>query len=88
MKQIFIVIIIFFLITWFQNVEDNKYKKKRYTFYEKYKLPIFVSALVGLVLSYCDKFCENIFTQNLSNNIKKIKPNINDQQIYIDPSPF
>ena len=88
MKQIIIVIFIFLLITWYQNIEDNKYKKNRYTFYEKYKFPIFVSALVGLVLSYSDYFCKNISIQNVSNHIIKIKPNINDQQIYIDPSPF
>jgi hypothetical protein len=85
MKEVIIVIITFFLIYWFQNIEDNKYKKNRYTFYEKYKYPIFVSALVGLILSYCDYFCEKSF---ITENIKKIKPNIKDQQIYIDPSPF
>jgi hypothetical protein len=78
MKQFIVIAIIFFLIYWFQNIEDTKYKRNRLTIYEKYKYPIFVSALVGLVLSYYD----------ISETIKKIKPNIKDQQIYIDPSPF
>jgi hypothetical protein len=78
MNQVIVIAIIFFLIYWFQNIEDTKYKKNRITFYEKYKYPVFVSALVGLVFSYC----------NVSETIKKIKPNIREQQIYIDPSPF
>ena len=84
MKQIIIIVLTFILILWFQSIEDNKYKKQRNNIYEKYKYPIFVSALVGLVMSYSDYFCMN----TIQNIPKKLKPNVLEQQIFIDPSPF
>ena len=97
MKEIIIVLLSFILILWFQNIEDYKYKKNRYTLYEKYKYPIFVSAIIALILSSCSFFTIN--TENIIlpkslpiiekiQSINKIKSNIFDQQIYIDPSPF
>ena len=93
MKEIIIVLISFILILWFQNIEDYKYKNNRYSLYEKYKYPIFVSAIIGLILSSCSFL--NISTPVISTpiiekiqSINKIKSNIFDQQIYIDPSPF
>jgi len=89
MKEIIIVILTFFIILWFQSTEDNKYNKKRDTTYEKYKYPIFVSSIVGLILSYSSYFCEIKSINSIQEIIpKKIKSNILEQQIYIDPSPF
>ena len=89
MKEIIIVILIFCVILWFQSTEDNKYNKIRKTTYEKYKYPIFVSSIVGLILSYSNYFCQMNSNNSLREIIpKKIKSNILDQQIYIDPSPF
>jgi hypothetical protein len=93
MKEIIIVLLSFILILWFQNIEDYKYKKNRYTLYEKYKYPIFVSAIIALILSSCSFFTHNTFIKilpNIEKNplINKIKSNILDQQIFIDPSPF
>ena len=89
MKEIIIVILIFCVILWFQSTEDNKYNKIRKTTYEKYKYPIFVSSIVGLILSYSNYFCK-INSSNVLHTFipKKIKSTILDQQIFIDPSPF
>jgi hypothetical protein len=92
MKEIIIVLLSFILILWFQNIEDYKYKKNRYTLYEKYKYPIFVSAIIALILSSCSFINHNTIKSlpiiEMKPIIHKIKSNILDQQIYIDPSPF
>ena len=49
-KQLLIVIITFLTITWFQKCDDKKNNKIRKTLYEKYKLPLLVSSIVGLLL--------------------------------------
>jgi hypothetical protein len=49
-KQILIISFVFLTILWFQNMEDKKYNKERKTLYEKYKFPILVSAITGLLL--------------------------------------
>ena len=88
MKEIIIVLLSFISILWFQNIEDYKYKKNRYTLYDKYKYPIFVSAIIALILSSCSFFTQNTLKIETKPLINKIKSNIFDQQIYIDPSPF
>ena len=49
-KQLLIVIITFLTIMWFQKCDDKRNNKIRETFYEKYKLPLLVSCIVGLLL--------------------------------------
>ena len=49
-KQLLIVIITFLTIMWFQKCDDKRNNKIRKTFYEKYKLPLLVSCIVGLLL--------------------------------------
>jgi hypothetical protein len=49
-KQLLIVLITFLLILWFQRCDDKKNNKIRKTLYEKYKLPLLVSSIVGLLL--------------------------------------
>jgi hypothetical protein len=49
-KQLLIVLITFLLILWFQKCDDKKNNKIRKTLYEKYKLPLLVSSIVGLLL--------------------------------------
>lgn len=49
-KQLLIVFITFLLILWFQKCDDKKNNKIRKTLYEKYKLPLLVSSIVGLLL--------------------------------------
>ena len=57
-KQFLIIGITFFLILWFQNCEDAKNKKERTSFHDKYKLPLLVAALLGLILNFSDIFLD------------------------------
>jgi len=51
-KQLIIVIIVFLVFLWFQNNDDKKHNRKRLTLFDKYKLPLLVSAIIGLILNY------------------------------------
>ncbi len=51
LKQILIVGVCFLIILWFQNKEDVKNKRERTSFYDKYKFPLLVSSIVGLILN-------------------------------------
>ena len=51
LKQLIIIAGTFLVILWFQNVDDRKHNKTRDTFYEKYKVPILVSAIIGFVIN-------------------------------------
>ena len=62
-KQFLIIGTTFFLILWFQNCEDAKNKKVRTTIHEKYKLPILVAAILGLILNFNDIFMNNSSSQ-------------------------
>lgn len=46
------MIITFLIILWFQNNEDKKYNKTRVSIYDKYKLPLLVSSIIGLILNF------------------------------------
>ena len=46
------MIITFLIILWFQNNEDKKYNKIRMSQYDKYKLPLLVSTIIGLILNF------------------------------------
>ena len=50
-KQILLIGTTFLTILWIQNIDDKKYKKERKTIYDKYKFPLLVSAIVGLILN-------------------------------------
>ena len=50
-NQIIVVVITFLIILWFQNNDDTKNKRTRTTIYDKYKLPLLVSAIIGLILN-------------------------------------
>jgi hypothetical protein len=95
LKQLIIITSAFIIITWFQSIDDNKYKKIRNTFYDKYKFPILVSAIIGLlinlpeIISTTKERCqENIteitfITPKINDIIRPIMhENITDQQIY------
>ena len=91
LKQFIIIIITFFLILWFQDCDDKKNNKERTSYHDKYKLPILVSALLGLILNFNDIFFpqpiieETIIIEN--KNILPIK-SIQDQQIYTELPDF
>lgn len=94
-KQLIIIILSFILTFWFQSMDDKKYKKNRLSFFDKYKFPIFVSAIVGLLLNLpelinCNpskNFILNLFKTPKINNVTQIK-DISDQQIYTDLPDF
>ena len=50
LKDFLILILIFGIIYWFQQVDDKKRCKKREGLYDNIKLPLLATALVGLVV--------------------------------------
>lgn len=50
LKYFLIIIIIFSIIYWFQMVDDKKRCKEKTNNYDKIKLPLLVSTIVGLIL--------------------------------------
>lgn len=76
-KKILILISIFLLIYWLQSYDDKKYNIKRKSFYDKYKIPIFYCAIIGIILNYINIFS---FSNEKINNLINC-----DQEIYIEP---
>jgi hypothetical protein len=72
LKQLLIITCIFLIITWFQNIDDKKYNKIRNTFYDKYKFPILVSAIIGLIINLSDIILTNELCNNNEENITEI----------------
>jgi uncharacterized membrane protein len=60
-KYFLIIIITFCIIYWFQMVDDKKICKKRTNNYDKIKLPLLVSTIVGLVLLLKNDYLPNIY---------------------------
>lgn len=60
LKQILILGTAFFVILWFQNCEDKRNNKIRTTFHDTYKLPILVTALLGLIINFKELFSDDI----------------------------
>ena len=50
-KQILILIFSFSIYYWIQSIDDKKYNIKRYTLYEKFKNPILITSIIGLILN-------------------------------------
>ena len=51
LKQFLIIGVTFIIILWFQYQDDKKHKRDRKSFYNKYKFPLLVSSIIGLVLN-------------------------------------
>ena len=60
LKQILILGTTFFVILWFQNCEDTRNNKVRTTYHDTYKLPILVTALLGLIINFKELFSDDI----------------------------
>jgi len=72
LKYFLIVVITFGIIYWWQSVDDKKKNKKRINMYDKIKLPLLVSAIIGCILLWNN----NSFTNSISSNYnKEISPN-------------
>jgi hypothetical protein len=79
-KQIIVMIITFLLIVWFQNIDDTKNKRIRNSYYEKYKLPVLVSTIIGLILNFPTFFkLNNCVNENITeiNIITPVQDNVN-----------
>ena len=61
LKYFLILIITFGIIYWFQMVDDKKRCKEKRNNYDKIKLPLLVSAIVGLILLLNNNSFTNIF---------------------------
>jgi hypothetical protein len=72
LKQFLIIGLTFLLILWFQDCDDKKTKKERKTFFDMYKLPALVSAVLGLILNFNEIFSNN--ETIVEENIVVIKP--------------
>ena len=60
MKQVLIVVSSFFIIFWLQSKEDKRTNRVRSTSYEKFKFPILVSSMIGLLFTMKDFLCGNM----------------------------
>jgi hypothetical protein len=97
-KQTIILVLVFIIIIWVQNNDDKNKNKTRTGYYDKIKLPLLATALVGLFLNFDverliiikqDFFNSNLPIPNYNPNaaINKIQPNpfspLNNQDIYM-----
>jgi len=100
-KQIIVMIISFLIILWFQNNDDKKHNRKRLGLYDKYKLPLLVSAIIGFILNlpllFKSKECNQVLSeitiltpiQEVSMPTQKsLKDIINNLQISTDMPDF
>jgi hypothetical protein len=58
MKQILIVVSSFFIILWLQTKEDKRNNRIRNTPYEKFKFPLLVSSMIGLLFTMKEFICK------------------------------
>ncbi len=76
-KYFLIIIVTFGLIYWFQSVDDKKKGKVRESIYDKIKLPLLVSCLVGLVLVWNNKSFTALFITSCVEEVVPATPHIN-----------
>ena len=76
LNDFLIICITFVLIYWFQQVDDDKRCKERTNIYDKIKLPLLVSSIVGLILFWDNDRILSVFitTEDCSHADKFIKP--------------
>jgi hypothetical protein len=59
LKQFLVISFVFLIILLFQNLEDKKQNRARNTFYEKFKLPLLISSITGLIINLPGLFSDN-----------------------------
>ena len=91
-KQIIVMIITFLIIIWFQNNDDNKQNKVRDTIYDKYKFPLLVTTIIGLIFNFSSFFkidCLNVNNIEIELPIQtNLKDIINKLQILTELPDF
>jgi hypothetical protein len=81
-KQSLIILSIFLIILWIQTVDDKNKNIKRESTYDKLKLPLLVSAIIGLLLNID---LNNLFEYNQSRYFLVVKKTcINNPEVYLD----
>ena len=71
-KQLIIISFTFIIILWFQDIDDKRHNKVRETFYEKYKFPLLVSAIIGLIINIPEIIGITSYTEQCEENIGSI----------------
>jgi len=94
LKQILIIFSSFLLFYWIQSIDDKYYKINRNTLYEKYKNPILVASIIGLLLNINIDFNINLNnpklisgTDNANNTVQKVS-HFNREDFISFPPPF
>ena len=64
-KENILILIIFFIIIWFQYINDIKYNIKNKSNYEKFKLPVTICIIIQFILNYKYELLNNNMTKNL-----------------------
>jgi hypothetical protein len=64
-KQFCIIIGVFSITFWVQDMDDKKYNKIRTDFIDKYKFPLLISAIIGLLINVPEIIMKN----NTNNDI-------------------
>jgi hypothetical protein len=64
-KQLCIIIGVFSITLWVQDMDDKKYNKIRTDVYDKYKFPLLISAIIGFLIN----IPEIIMKSNTNNEI-------------------
>jgi len=58
-KQLCIIIGVFTITLWVQDMDDKKYNKIRTDVYDKYKFPLLISAIIGLLINISEIIMKN-----------------------------
>jgi hypothetical protein len=76
-KQLGIIIGVFSITLWVQQMDDKKYNKNRIDFYDKYKFPLLMSAIIGLLINVPELIMKINTNDNLIpvSFINSIRPN-------------
>lgn len=75
-KQFGIIIGVFSITLWVQQMDDTKYNKTRIDFFDKYKFPLLISAIIGLLINVPELIMKiNINNEIPVSFINSIRPN-------------
>jgi len=77
LKQFGIIIVVFSITLWVQQMDDKKYNKTRIDFFDKYKFPLLMSAIIGLLINVPELIMKMDTNDNLIpvSFINSIRPN-------------